>query len=121
MFKIDFNKVFEDFENELVQIKNDISQIKIELVKLNTNSTYPPQKYFNTSEVANILNVTNQTVRNYVFKGKLSCLKLKGIKELKFTQSHIDDFVKHFFLKNNSGKINEDVKTSLYKNSKLKF
>ncbi len=96
-------------------MKYEISELKDELEYIKKAKQAPKQKLFTTKEVAVILNITPQTIRNYVNLGKIGCLKGEKMRDLKFKQEHLDDFVKNqlHYVKSNS-QIKSEIVTARY-------
>jgi excisionase family DNA binding protein len=120
MKNIDFNSYFQELEREIADLKYEISELKDELELVKKAKQAPKQKLLSTKEAAEFLNLTTQTVRNYVCSGKLGCLKGEKMRALKFKQEHLDDFIKNqlHYMKSNS-QIKMDVVTAVYTNPKL--
>jgi hypothetical protein len=101
-------------------LKYEISELKDELEYIKKVKQTPKQKLFNTKEAAIFLNLSPQTIRNYVHLGKIGCLKGKDMRHLKFKQEHLDDFVKNqlHYVKSNS-QIKSEIATLSYTKPEL--
>ena len=117
---IDFNTYFKELENEISDLKYELSELKDELELVKKVKQAPKQKLFSTKEAATILNITPQTVRNYVCSGRLGCLKGDKMKNLKFNQGHIDDFIKNQMrYRKSDSQLKMEVVTATYTDPKL--
>jgi excisionase family DNA binding protein len=101
---------FTKIEQEIADLKYEIAELKEEIEYLKKDKKTAKQKLLSTKEAAIILNIQPQTVRNYVNSGRLGCLKGKGMRDLKFKQEHIDDFIKN---QNHYRKSNSQLKSEI--------
>ena len=117
---IDFNAYFKELEREISDLKYDLGELREEIHLVRKDKQTPKQKLFSTKETATILNITPQTVRNYVCSGKLACLKGDKMRDLKFNQGHIDDFIKNqLHYKKSNSQIKMEAVTAVYTNPKF--
>jgi predicted lipase len=116
----DFNAYFNELEKTISDLKFDVCELRNELDLVKKVKQAPKKKFYNTSEAAEYLNLSTQTIRNYVYSGKLSCLKGEKIRCLKFTSENLDDFVKNqLHYKKSDNQIKMEAITDTYTNTKL--
>jgi NADH/NAD ratio-sensing transcriptional regulator Rex len=116
---MDFNGYFKELEREISDLKYEIGELKEELELMKNIKQAPKKKFFSTKEAATFLNINPQTIRNYVYLGKLGCLKGEGLRDLKFNQEHLDDFIKNQLrYKKSDSQLEIEVSTTPYSKSK---
>jgi hypothetical protein len=117
---IDFNAYFEEMKTEISNLKYELGELREELQQVKKAKQTPKQKLFSTKEAAAFLNITPQTVRNYVCSGKLGCMKGDRMRDLKFNQGHLDDFIKNqLHYKKSDSQIKMEAVTAVYTNPKF--
>ncbi len=120
MKAIDFNLYFKGLENEIADLKYEISELRDELQLVKKLKQAPKQKLFSTKEAALVLNITPQTIRKYVNLGKIGCLKGERMRDLKFKQEHLDDFIKNqMHYRKSDSQLKSEIVTARYTKPEL--